>query len=914
MTHSSDTTFSAFATAFGGPDATFLDEGRLLRAVGDYLQPDDAAHVEQVLAYLHAVSDAQPDAEHDATLSDATTAPDASRRGLHGDSLRVARQPRAAFATAPAESLGDALSYAVAIAGTLADALHIDAVTLAAVLIYPLVKSGAISLAEMRSHLGNAFGEQVAHTLDSIERFDSLQRPGAALRRSAQAAQAEGDEVDRERRRSRERRRAQDADALRKMFLAVAEDPRVVIIKIADQLRLMRAARDAADLWRAHLGQPTSRPVGLVAASSAAAAPAHPAAASAEPFVAPPWTLEECRQMAQETQEVYAPLAARLGMGRVEGELHDLAFAVLEPAEYRWLDEAVEVEAQERRVYVDRVCATLRDEMRAVGINAEVSGRFKHLYSIYKKVKRSESRDLANLFDIVAFRIIVGTVEECYIALGHVHELWRPKDGRIKDFIAAPKPNGYQSLHTTVFCLDGRLAEIQIRTREMHQVAEYGVAMHWYYKDIGDAASAEARPLQAWIQQVQEWQNELQSAPSSGVRRALDAVKGDVLKEQIFLFTPAGDVKELPAGSTPIDFAYRIHSGLGDHVSGARITTDDGTARLVKRMVPLDYELKGGDVVEILSRADAHPTRDWLRFARTKAARAHITRYLKEHERDIDAQMGRERLDRELKLLGLRKGLEELSDDDLAGLAAELKQSDAEAMLVAIGRETLRMAEVLPTLRERLKPLLPEPELPTTGAARESETAANVAGLAGMLAHPGNCCYPLPGDELLGFITRGRGVVIHRTDCPNLRHLLAREPERAVPVEWAEPDGKQVLRAEILVEGADRTGLLRDVTGVIANSKINMLKVETITRERPRAAIIDAVLEIQRPEHLQEILRDLRAVRGVMLAERKLPGKGKGANGARPIGTSGAQGTGGKHGTNGANGKAGADRKRGRKG
>jgi guanosine-3',5'-bis(diphosphate) 3'-pyrophosphohydrolase len=817
------------------PDGTpFLNEGRLLKAIEAYLEPEDATAVANVLRFLHEVSE--------------------RRRATDADDSDAGES----------EDLEHALSEAVSTAQTLAESLRIDAVTLVAVLIYPLLESGAIALADVRERVGAAFGDQVARTIESLERFDSTQRSGANLRRTALAG-ADSAEADRERRRSRERRKRQDADGLRRMFLSVAEDPRVVIIKIADQLRLMRAVRKAADRWRAHAGQPTSQ-AGRIEDSG-------PQVAT---FTPPAWTLDECLMLAEETREVYAPLAARLGMGRVEGELEDVAFAVLEPEEYRWLSEAVEEETQERRGYVERVCATLREEMRAIGIEAEVSGRVKHLYSIYRKVKRSGSRDLTGMFDLLAFRIIVNTVAECYQALGHVHELWRPKDGRIKDFIAAPKPNGYQSLHTTVFCLDDRLAEIQIRTHEMHELAEYGVAMHWYYKDVGDTASAKARPLQAWMQQVQEWQQELRSPGTAGAQRALEAVKGDVLKEQIFVFTPAGDVKELPAGSTPLDFAYRIHSELGNHVAGARVTSDDGTGRLVKRMVPLDYELHGGDVVDIMRRNDAHPTRDWLRFARTKAARQHITRYLKEHERDIDLQIGRERFDRELRLIGLRKGIEDVADDDLRWLAAEFHQPNPEALLVALARDSVRTSALLTKVRERLK-IPTQAELAATEASapsaapREEETGASVAGMAGLLTRLGACCNPLPGDEIVGFVTRGRGVVIHRATCPNLRMLAAREPERVIAVEWPKAEGAQTLRAHVIVEGADRTGLLRDVTGVITNRKINMVKVETVTKKRPSAAVIDAVLEIQRPEDLESVLRELREVPGVTRAERKEP-------------------------------------------
>ena len=554
---------------------------------------------------------------------------------------------------------------------------------------------------------------------------------------------------------------------------------------------------------------------------------------------------------------------------------------MLEPDEYAWLRDAVAEETEGRSQYVRRVIAMLREEMQKIGIPAEVSGRVKHLYSIYKKVQRTGSHDLSTLYDMLAFRIIVGSIGECYLVLGHVHELWRPKDGRIKDFIASPKPNGYQSLHTTVFCLDDHLAEIQIRTHEMHEMAEYGVAMHWYYKDIGDDAKATARPLQSWVQQVKDWQQELQAPGSTATQRALDAVKGDVLREQIYVFTPAGDAKELPAGSTPLDFAFRVHTDLGLHVAGVRITSEDGSGRLSKKLVPLDYVLKNGDVIEIIKRNEAHPTRDWLKIVRTKVARDRILKYLKGHERDIDLQIGHDRLDHELRSMGLRKGYDELTEDDLAWLTRELALPDAESLLVALGAEKLRTAVVLAKLRERLKP--PEetkPEIPQTQPARETEIGVSVEGMEGMLTRLATCCSPLPGDDLYGFVTRGRGVVIHRADCPNLRALLARQPERGITVSWPRLDGGETFRAPIIVEGTDRTGLLRDVTGVISGAKINMLRIDVVTRHRPERAVINAVLEDSPSRRTGGHLREIRGVQGVLSAERKEPTGGKQATAA----------------------------------
>ncbi|HEV2239276.1 MAG TPA: HD domain-containing protein, partial [Ktedonobacterales bacterium] len=514
------------------PSTPFVDESRLLREIAKYLAPGEVEHVGQAL--------------------------DMARELWSAKSARSAPDGSAPVAPRPGARARWDFGYITAMASALVETVQVDAVSLGAVLLYQAVELRLIGAAAIRERLGGEFGEQTAQLIESIERFDALQRPAAARRRAADREADADPAAPRARRRDRQRR--DEAEAVRKMFVGMAEDPRVVIFKIADHLRTMRAAREAAVALRARTGEASADALGAVGeialTDGESALPAAPAADAADG-----WTLEECLALAHEARTLYAPLAGRLGIGRMESELEDLAFAVLEPDEYRWLSEAVAEEKHQRSSYVARVCAILREEIARLGIQAEVSGRVKHLYSIYRKVERAGRHDISDLYDIVAFRIIVKSVADCYVVLGHVHQLWKPKDGRIKDFIASPKPNGYQSLHTTVFCLDDRMAEIQIRTREMHQVAEYGVAMHWHYKEVGDTASAVAAELERWVSQVVEWQQDLQqhlSAPAPN--HATPAVRGD---EQIYVFTPAGDPKELPAGSTPLDFAYRVHSSVG---------------------------------------------------------------------------------------------------------------------------------------------------------------------------------------------------------------------------------------------------------------------------------------------------------------------------------------------------------------
>jgi GTP pyrophosphokinase len=821
----------------------FVDESRLLREVGKYLTSDDVERVAQALELARELLSAKAHGPEPSSTA-APTRPGARARWDFG--------------------------YVTAMASALVETVQVDAASLGALLLYQAVELRLLSAQTVRERLGGAFGEQTAQLIESIERFDALQRPAAARRRAAGREAGADPATARERRRERQRR--DEAEAIRKMFVGMAEDPRVVIFKIADHLRTMRAAREAAAALRAKQARAIEAPLGAVGESvltdNKGAPDVAPVAVAADADDG--WTLEECEAVAQEARTLFAPLAGRLGIGRLESELEDLAFAVLEPEEYGWLSEAVAEEKHQRSSYVARVCAILREEIARLDIQAEVSGRVKHLYSIYRKVQRSGSRDVSDLYDIVAFRIIVPSVAECYVVLGHVHQLWKPKDGRIKDFIASPKPNGYQSLHTTVFCLDDRMAEIQIRTHEMHQIAEYGVAMHWHYKEAGDDASAVAAELQRWVTQVVEWQQELQQHPSAARPSVTTVTRTD---EQIYVFTPAGDPKELPAGSTPLDFAYRIHSSVGEHCAGARVTTDDG--QLVTRMVPLDYELRSGDTVEIIMHKHAHPTRDWLKVARTKNARTHILKYLKAHERSIDQQIGKDRLDHELKLAGVRTGISDVRDDDLLWVARELGQPDVESLLVAIGNEKVRPILALGKLRERVPLLFPQVSEPRE-AADDGETRAaappvgvDVAGVGGLYTRLASCCSPLPGDEVAGFITRGRGVVVHRADCPNLAAMIRAEPERAVPVSLADLDGVQGYYVPIVVQASDRPGLLADVTGVISRLKINMSKVTTITNPARHTATINAVLELTRADQLEQVTRQLLGVKSVLTVERK---------------------------------------------
>ncbi|GHO92862.1 (p)ppGpp synthetase [Reticulibacter mediterranei] len=737
------------------------------------------------------------------------------------------------------------LEHALAVATILAQ-MHIDAIGVSSGLVFEALDANLLSLEQIEEVLGYT----TARVVGSMERLNILERKKQNIADTGGSIPAIS--IDKKPR-IREALRRQQSETVRKMFVAMAEDPRVVLLKLAYRLHAMRRM-------------------------------CHPRYIGDR---------QEMLTMAQETREIYAPLAGRLGISRVESELEDLAFQILEPECCEWVRNLIEMESKQWRSYVERVCSILRKEMNALGVKAEVSGRVKHLYSFYKKLARNagdvggggdlealkQAADIGQIHDLIAFRILVDSTPDCYIALGHVHSLWRPKEGRIKDFIANPKPNGYQALHTTVFCLDDQLVEIQIRTHAMHEMAEYGVAMHWYYKDVGDNASASARELQTWLRQLTEWQHEIRTSNTSDTD-FVEAIKDDLFEEQIFVFTPKGDVKDLPVGSTPLDFAYRIHSKVGDSCAGARIITQLGSGdgdRLVTRMVPLDYELKSGEIVDILTSRSAHPTRDWLNFARTAAARNKIRRYLKFHERDINIQIGRERLDRELKSSG--RGFEAINEDVerwLCGDGNEFHVNTFEDLLAAIGSDDVRPRAVVVKLNEYWQqregkdtreeeaariPLSTTAKIPTVAQLQ-------VAGVNGLLTRLANCCCPLPGDEIVGYVSRGKGVIVHRTDCQNIALYRKQDRERLINVSWTGMSQSSYL-APIVITARDRQGLLRDIAAVTSELGINVVSVNTPFRSGEQA-VIAATLEISDLGQLQRALARIERIKDVFQVKRDL--------------------------------------------
>ncbi|GCF07480.1 RelA/SpoT family protein [Dictyobacter arantiisoli] len=723
--------------------------------------------------------------------------------------------------------------------------MRIDADGIVSALLHDVVEDTEYSLEDLREQ----FGSSVAHIVDGVTKFDTLAGTKPAKSGQEGASTAVEDQatltagvppslVDKRRIRT---------ETVRKMLLAMAEDPRVVVVKLADRLHNMRT---------------------LGAMSTA-----------------------QQQNTSRETSEIYAPLARRLGMSLVQADLEDLSFGYLEPEKYVKLAKQVAEEVKRRMPFITEVCRVLRDEMRRAGIHADVLAWQKHLASINRKLEdvpaQLNGNELSQIHDLISFRILVDSDYECYLALGHIHALWRPKDGRIKDFIATPKLNGYQSLHTTVFCLENRLAEIQIRTYDMQRTADYGIASYWFLKErMGHADKEqnehdEAKPgswrlsyreMMTWIEQLREWQRAL----PQGADEFVEAVKGDIFQEQIFVFTPQGEVKDLPRGSTPLDMAYRIHTDLGDHCAGARIITNtDDSGHLVTRLVPLDYELKGGEIVEIMVNRTVHPTRDWLSFARTAAARNKIRRYLKTYEREINLQLGRERLDFALKTAGMA-GLNELVESLLYQLYIEeprslllsKKYSMLEDIYVALGREDVQVEQVLTPLQEQLPPCEESDENENSFYPHKDGEKASPLQL-------GRCCCPVPGDAIVGQMTRDQGVVIHRCDCEQLH----RNPDTAnhlIEFSWQQIHPENYLVAITLV-AHDRSGLLRDVAAVVTDAGINMVSVTSTTNPASQKAVITATLEIAANagafvDQMERILRRLRQVKTVVSVERA-PGK-----------------------------------------
>jgi GTP diphosphokinase / guanosine-3',5'-bis(diphosphate) 3'-diphosphatase len=590
----------------------------------------------------------------------------------------------------------------------------------------------------------------------------------------------------------------------RKLLLSIAKDARVIIIKLADRLHNMRTLD---------------------------------------------WLAAEKRQrIAQETRDLYAPLAHRFGMAKVKWELEDLSFKYLEPEEYRSLAKKVATRRQERESLINAMRDPLEKALGAAGIrNAEVTGRPKHLWSIYKKMQQRE-KPYEEIYDLLAIRVLVSSVPECYHALGVIHDGWTPLQERIKDYIAQPKSNGYQSLHTTVFGPGRQLYEIQIRTREMHRTADFGIAAHWRYKEDGKSADELDRQL-SWFRQVLQLQLDAGTPDEF-----LEFLKLDLYQDEIFVFTPTGDVIQLPKGATPIDFAFAVHTEVGLHCAGARING---------RIAPLSRPLRNSETVEIITSPSARPTRDWLAHVRTGRARHKIRQVLK-HEANASSQrLGHEMMEREVR----RRRLSKPSDDELLAVSKELGLTGINHLLASVGHGDVHVNQVIKILH---------PELETGEHARPNAfdrfvdrmrgtKGVRIQGVDGLMVRYAQCCQPVPGDPVVGYVTRGRGVSIHRGDCPNLL-FLAHEPERRLDIDWQKAEGERFL-VRLVLEGNDRRGLYADVASAVSATGTDIKSLELKSVDGKAAGSV--LVEVENLAHLQKIVKAARRVKGITEVSRR---------------------------------------------
>jgi guanosine-3',5'-bis(diphosphate) 3'-pyrophosphohydrolase len=662
------------------------------------------------------------------------------------------------------------VTHPLAVARILAE-MGLDPVAVTAALLHDIPEDTEYSLGDIEEH----FGADVARLVNGVTKLSKF---------------------------STLTHEQQQAENIRKMFLAMAEDIRVVLIKLADRLHNMRT-----------LG------------------------------ALPP---AKQQRIARQTAEIYAPLAERLGIWQIKGELEDLSFKIMDPDAYHEVAGQLESHRKGREVYVRRAMEELQAALTEAGIVAELSGRPKHIYSIYKKMRRKRA-EFGEIYDVHALRVLVADVRECYAALGVVHSLWRPIPGQFDDYIAMPKNNMYQSLHTAVVALDGKPLEVQIRSHDMHRVSEVGIAAHWRYKEGSRTDRAYDAKL-AWVRQLMEWQTDVSDATEF-----IEGVKLDIFQDQVFVFTPKGDVKDMPAGATPLDFAYRIHTEVGHACIGSKVNN---------RLVPLDYTLKNGDIVDIVTTKSAHgPSRDWLNIVTTSHAREKIRQWFKRQQRDENITHGRQLLDRELRRLA-RTTLDRIDHGELDGILDHYGMKSLDDFLAAIGYGQISAQQVVSRLgvvddaeQVQLPQVAPPP--PTPGGVR-------VRGVGDLLVRFSKCCHPIPGDPIVGFITRGRGVTVHLAMCATI--VNERAVERLIDVEW-ETAAQRTYPIAILIEAYDRTGLLGDISTAVADDKINIVAA-TVAVHKDHRATVQATLEVSSVAQLSRVMAHLEQLKDVYSVER----------------------------------------------
>ncbi|MDP9075370.1 MAG: bifunctional (p)ppGpp synthetase/guanosine-3',5'-bis(diphosphate) 3'-pyrophosphohydrolase [Actinomycetota bacterium] len=675
------------------------------------------------------------------------------------------------------------ISHPLAVASILAG-LSLDDITIAAALLHDAVEDTGVSVLDLEAQ----FGPVVASIVDGVTkleriRFDSKQ--------------------------------AQQAATMRKMLVAMAKDPRVLLIKLADRLHNMRTIAAMPD-WKQ-------------------------------------------QRTAQETLDIYAPLAHRFGIQDIKWQLEDLAFATLHPRRYAEIEQMVATRSPEREIYLAQVIDQVQDRMAAARIDGTVTGRPKHLYSIYEKMV-VKSKEFDEIYDLVGVRVLVDSVKDCWAALGAIHGAWTPVQGRFKDYINTPKFNLYQSLHTTVVGPQGKPLEAQIRTKEMHNRAERGIAAHWGYKERASAADV------AWLQRIVDWQEE-----TADPAEFLETLKLDLEQDEVFVFTPKGDVVTMAVGATPVDFAYSVHTEVGHRCIGARVNG---------RLVPLDSPLHSGDSVEIFTSKvpSAGPSRDWLQIVVTPRARNKIRQWFSRERREDAIETGKEELVKALRKEGLP--VQKLTNSSLLSkLAESMNYTDLDALYAALGEGHVSAKTIAQRLARELRGGEHDEQLPTTARAprrpsRNHASGVHVEGLDDVMVRLSRCCTPVPGDEIMGFVTRGRGVSVHRNDCANAAALSAGEVGRLIDVEWDNEQAASFVAA-IEVKALDRTRLGVDVWKVMSDNHLNILRSESHT-SADRVSKMRFEFELADPAHLESLLNSIKRLDSVYDAYRILPGKGGG--------------------------------------
>ncbi|HIC92406.1 MAG TPA: bifunctional (p)ppGpp synthetase/guanosine-3',5'-bis(diphosphate) 3'-pyrophosphohydrolase [Syntrophaceae bacterium] len=666
------------------------------------------------------------------------------------------------------------LSHPLEVANVLAN-MRLDIVTIASGLLHDVLEDTKATVDEVQE----LFGKEVATIVGGVTKISKMSF------------------LDREER---------HAENIKKMILAMAQDIRVIMVKLADRVHNMRT-----------LG-----------------------------YHSP----EKQRHIARETLDIYAPLAGRLGIRKIQVELEDLALYYLEPEIYTQISSGIARRRGERERYIAEVKDIIQQKMREFGLQVKVEGRPKHLYSIYRKMM-DQNLSLDELYDIIAFRIILNTVKECYEALGVIHSLWKPIAGKFKDYISLPKTNMYQSLHTKVIGPYGERMEIQIRTQEMHRVAEEGIAAHWRYKEGGNTNESDTLMF-AWLRQLINWQRDLKDP-----REFLESVKVDLFPQEVYVFTPKGDVKEFPYGATPVDFAYSIHTEVGHKCSGAKVNG---------KLVPLDYQLKNGDIVEIITSPHHVPSKDWLKFVKTSKARTRIKQWVKTEEREQSIILGRELCEKEFRKHGLNF-TKYLKSEELTKAASELSIQSVDDLLASVG-----YGKISP--RHVIGKLIPREQLDSGKATalerlvqkvikRRDKGGIKVKGIGDVMIRVGRCCNPLPGDAIIGYITRGRGITVHTSDCPN---IVTEDSERRVDVEWEV--SKDILHpVKIQVISFDKKGLLADISGVISQCEANILEADVHTSP-DKKAVSNFIIEVTDAKHLSAVITSLKKLKDVIRVKR----------------------------------------------